>query len=45
MLLDCLRMDLRATGVAVTAVHVGFVRTAMLAQANATPQSALRLLS
>lgn len=34
MLLECLRMDLRHTGVAATAIHVGFVRTAMLAHAN-----------
>jgi short-subunit dehydrogenase len=29
MLLECLRLDLRGTGVHATTVHVGFVRTAM----------------
>lgn len=30
MLLDCLRLDLAASGVAVTAVHLGFVQTPMV---------------
>lgn len=34
MLLDCLRLDLQGTGVDVTAIHVGFVRTAMLDHAT-----------
>lgn len=34
MLIDCLRLDLHGTGVAATAIHVGFVRTAMLANAT-----------
>lgn len=34
MLLDCLRLDLHGTGVAVTTAHVGFVRTAMLDHAR-----------
>lgn len=34
MLLDCLRLDLRRSGVAVTAIHVGFVRTPMLDHAR-----------
>ncbi|MBL9008923.1 MAG: SDR family NAD(P)-dependent oxidoreductase [Myxococcales bacterium] len=34
MLLDCLRLDLHGTGVAVTTIHVGFVRTAMLEHAT-----------
>lgn len=34
MLLDCLRLDLRPFGVAVTAVHLGFVRTAMVARST-----------
>jgi short-subunit dehydrogenase len=34
MLLDCLRLDLKASGVAATAIHVGFVRTPMLAHAK-----------
>lgn len=39
MLLDCLRLDLRNSGVAVTAIHVGFVRTPMLDHAqHALPQ-------
>jgi len=39
MLLKCLRLDTLDTGVAVTAVHVGFVDTAMLEHAtHPTPQ-------
>lgn len=34
MLLDCLRLDLKASGIAVTAVHLGFVRTPMLARST-----------
>jgi short-subunit dehydrogenase len=34
MLLDCLRLDLKASGVAATAIHVGFVRTPMLDHAK-----------
>ncbi|MDP3274679.1 MAG: SDR family NAD(P)-dependent oxidoreductase [Deltaproteobacteria bacterium] len=32
MLLDCLRLDVRAHGIKVTAVHVGFVQTPMTAE-------------
>jgi short-subunit dehydrogenase len=39
MFLDCLRLDLRGTGVGVTTVHPGFVRTPMLDGAtHAMPQ-------
>ncbi len=39
MLLECLRLDARGTQVAVTALHLGFVDTKMLAHANhPTPQ-------
>lgn len=38
MLLDCLRLDLAGSGVAVTAVHAGFVRTPMLEDTHAQPQ-------
>ena len=39
MLFDCCGFDLRNTGVAVTAIHVGFVRTLMLDHAqHALPQ-------
>ena len=34
MLLACLRLDTAGTGVAVTAVHLGFVRTAMVAKST-----------
>jgi len=34
MLLECLRIDLAETGVAVTAVHLGFVRTRMVAEST-----------
>lgn len=34
MLLECLRMDTLGTGVHVTAVHLGFVRTAMTARSE-----------
>lgn len=34
MLMECLRLDLRGTGVAVTMVHAGFVRTAMIAEST-----------
>ncbi|MFO0550427.1 MAG: SDR family NAD(P)-dependent oxidoreductase [Polyangiaceae bacterium] len=34
MMLDCLRLDLAGAGVAVTAVHLGFVRTAMTAHST-----------
>lgn len=37
MMLECLRLDLRGTGVHVTSVHAGFVRTAM------TEKSALEM--
>ncbi len=39
MLLDCLRLDAAASGVTVTALHLGFVDTPMLAHAkHPTPQ-------
>lgn len=38
MLLECLRLDLHGTGVAVTTVHAGSVRTPMLEEGHATPQ-------
>jgi len=39
MFLDCLRLDLAGSGVAVTTIHPGFVRTPMLARAqHPTPQ-------
>ncbi len=39
MLLDCLRLDASASGVTVTALHLGFVDTPMLAHAkHPTPQ-------
>jgi NAD(P)-dependent dehydrogenase (short-subunit alcohol dehydrogenase family) len=34
MFLDCLRLDLRGSGVAVTTVHPGFVRTPMIARST-----------
>jgi short-subunit dehydrogenase len=34
MLIDCLRLELAGTGVAATAVHPGFVRTAMTAKSK-----------
>lgn len=39
MLLDCLRLDTRDDGIAVTSVHVGFVKTEMLTDVkHPTPQ-------
>lgn len=38
MLLDCLRLDLEGTGVAVTDLRLGFVRTRMLARNHPMPQ-------
>ncbi|MEZ4449610.1 MAG: SDR family NAD(P)-dependent oxidoreductase [Nannocystaceae bacterium] len=38
MLLECLRLDLHGSGVAVTTIHAGFVRTPMIEEGHPTPQ-------